>query len=141
MQKLLVGLVILALILEGTITSMPLVLLSLLLFRIATKGSDGFLLAFLAGIVLDVLLVRPLGQTSVFFLIVLFLIGMYEKKFEVNSLPFITAATFITSLIYLLIFPVPASFIQTISMTVLAGFLYIVLRLKKPKKQASLSHL
>ncbi len=141
MQKILIGLVIIALILEGSLTSLPLVLLTLLLFRIASKSNNGFLVAFLSGIILDVFLVRPIGQTSVLFLIVLFLIGMYEKKFEVNSLPFIMIAAFITSFVYLIIFPVPASFIQIITMTFLAGFFYIVLRLKKSKKQASVNHL
>jgi cell shape-determining protein MreD len=141
MQKFLIGLVVIALILEGSLTSLPLVLLSLLLFRIATKSSNGFLLAFLAGILLDVFLVRPLGETSVYFLIVLFLIGMYEKKFEVNSLPFIMLATLTTAFVYLIIFPVPASFIQAISLTFMAGVLYILLRLKKTKKQASVNHL
>jgi cell shape-determining protein MreD len=141
MQKLLVGLVVIALILEGSLTSMPLVLLSLLLFRVVMRGNNGFLLAFLAGIILDVFLLRPLGQTSVYFLVVLFIIGMYEKKFEINSLPFITLATLVTSYLYLIIFPAPGSFIQAISLTCLAGFLYVILRLKKPKKQASISHL
>ena len=141
MQKLLIGLVVIALILEGSLTSLPLVLLSLLLFRVIMKGNNGFLLAFLAGIILDVFLLRPLGQTSVYFLVVLFIIGMYEKKFEVNSLPFLALATFVTAYLYLIIFPAPASIIQAVSITFLAGFLYVILRLKKPKKQASISHL
>jgi len=141
MHKLLIGLVVIALVLEGTLTSLPLVLLSLLLFRVVVRGNNGFLLAFLAGIILDIFLVRQPGQTSVYFLVVLFVIGMYEKKFEVNSLPFISLATLVTASVYLVIFPAPGSFIQAISITFLAGFLYIVLRLKKPKKQSSISHL
>jgi len=141
MQKILIALVVVSLILEGSITSLPLVLLSLLIFRIAVSDNSGFLMAFLSGIILDIFLVRPVGQSSIYFLIILFLIGMYEKKFEVNSLLFIMLATFTTSLVYFLVFTSPSILIQTIFMTFLSGFLYVVLRLKKPKKQASVSHL
>jgi cell shape-determining protein MreD len=105
------------------------------------RNSDGFIVAFLAGLLLDVFLLRPLGESSVYFLIVLFLIFMYEKKYEVNSLLFMTLATGVTSCIYFVIFPVPGSLSQVITATLLGGFLYILLHIKKTKKQASISHL
>ncbi|CAN5154789.1 hypothetical protein BH09PAT1_BH09PAT1_2120 [soil metagenome] len=134
MQKLLIGFLIIALVVEGTITSLPLVLLMLLICTTQLKTTDVFLSAFLAGVILDVLLVRPLGQTSFYFLMALFLIFMYERKYEITSPIFITIATFFLSLIYFIIFPVPQSFSQIICVTILAflGF-NLVQRVNKRK--------
>ncbi len=120
MQKILFVGIIIALILEGTLTSLPLVLMMLLITATKIKSSDGFFLAFSAGFILDVLLLRPLGETSVYFLIVLLLLVLYERKYEVASVLFVTIATFIVSSIYYLIFPVPQSILQVIMITLLS---------------------
>lgn len=120
MQKILLAFLVFALLLEGTITSLPLVLLMLIF--IATRFYHGniFAIAFFAGLILDVMLVRHLGETSVYFLLILFLICMYERKYEISSPLFVTIITFVASCIYYFIFPVPQSFVQIVVATVLA---------------------
>jgi len=124
MQKLLLGCILVALLFEGTITSLPLVLVALIITATKLRNTDIFLIAFIAGVILDVLLVRPIGQTSVYFLIILFLIFLYERKYEVASSLFVIIATFFSSVVYFIFFQTPQSLIQAVTATVLsfAGF-------------------
>lgn len=108
-------------------TSLPLVLAVLLILATQIRSNDIFFIGFSAGVILDVLLLRPLGETSVFFLMTLFLMFMYEKKYEVGSVLFITMFTFIASSIYFMIFPAPQRWIQIVTITLLAflGFYFL----------------
>lgn len=92
-------------ILESSVTTLPFVLLFLIFYTVFTRSESVFLAAFIAGLVLDILLLRPIGVTSIFFLTIVFLILLYEKKFEIGTIYFVMIATFASSLIYLLFFP------------------------------------
>lgn len=120
MQKLLVGLLIMAVLFEGTITSLPLVLMMLIITATQIHSTNIFLVGFVGGIVLDIVLIRPIGETSSYFLIILFLMSMYEKKYEVGSALFVTIFTFIASGIYFLIFPAPQRLLQIGTITAIA---------------------
>ncbi|HVZ58325.1 MAG TPA: hypothetical protein VG935_01040 [Patescibacteria group bacterium] len=124
MNKLLVGFLIISVIAEGILTSLPLVLISLILFTIRTRNHDVFFYAFISGIFLDILHVRPIGETSIFFAIVLLLIFLYERKFEISSLLFALLATLVSTSFYLLIFQVPGSLIQIIFSVLVAGLIF-----------------
>jgi len=93
-----------ALFLEGTVTNLPLVFISLVIITIAMRNLFLFLLAFISGIFLDAFALRPLGETSIFLLLCVFLMLLYQRKYEINSYPFVSLASFVGSLIYLLIF-------------------------------------
>lgn len=96
--------VILALFLEGTMTTLPLVFLCLVILTIFMRNLFLFVLAFLAGIFLDAFALRPVGETSIFLLLFVFLLLLYQRKYEINSYPFVFIASFVGALIYLLIF-------------------------------------
>ncbi|HKC14432.1 MAG TPA: hypothetical protein VKC89_00490 [Patescibacteria group bacterium] len=96
-------LLILAIILEGSFISIPFVFLFLLFFALKNRSLWVFALAFISGILLDSFFLRNLGQTSIFFLIFLFAVMLYERKFEIASLSFVLISSFVGSFIYFLI--------------------------------------
>ncbi len=135
MRHLLYTLVFIALILEGTVTSLPLVLVALILLAINLAKTDVFLIAFLSSMLLDVFLVRATGLTGIFYLCILLLIFLYNKKYETQTLVFILLATALSSTLYLFIFPAPDIFLQVIISTLLAGGLFSLFRLRTQKKE------
>ena len=80
MVFLLLILLIIALILEGTLTALPLVFICLLCLTILMRDQRIFFIAFITGIFLDAFSLRPLGETSIFFLFVVFLIFLYPNN-------------------------------------------------------------
>lgn len=100
----LILLLIIATFLEGTMVALPLVLVCLLCFATVQKDASIFLLAFFAGLLLDILTLHPPGLSSLFFILILFLVFLYQRKYEINSYPFIILASFIGSWIFLSIF-------------------------------------
>src|SRR3989338_11445134 len=90
-----------AVLLESTITSIPLVLDVLIVFYVLRRKSRLLIPAFIAGIILDIFQVRELGQTNIFLLLVVFLVFLYEKKFEITTSPFLFFSSFIGGGVYL----------------------------------------
>ena len=88
----------------GAITTFPIVLIALVCTTVVFRESWVLAVAFLAGIFLDLLSVRVLGQTSIFFLIFIFMLFLYEKKFEIQTVPFVFFSSFLGAMAYLLIF-------------------------------------
>jgi len=95
---------IISIFLEGTVTALPLVFISLVILTIATRNLFLFVLAFFAGILLDAFALRQIGLTSIFLLICVFLMLLYQRKYEINSYPFVLLASFVGSVVYLFIF-------------------------------------
>ena len=124
MSKILIALLVISVILEGTITSLPLVLISLIFISLHFSSEDTFLSAFLSGLFLDVLTVRSTGQTSVYFLLILLLVFLYKKKYESSSLLFTTIITFVAASIYFIIFPAPQAIVQVFIATCISGMLF-----------------
>lgn len=86
------------------ITALPLLFLLLLAIFFKEKRSWIFIFAFLSGLALDVLLIRPFGQTSLFFVIFIFVLLLYGQKFEIQNSSFMVIATFLGELLYLFLF-------------------------------------
>lgn len=124
MEKVLIGLLIIAVIIQGTVTSLPLVLFTLILLAVKVRSSDVFLYAFVSGIVLDIMLVHPLGVSSIFFLSALLVIFLYERKYELSSLIFVLSVTAVMSIVSSLLFPTPQRFLQVILAIVVNGLLF-----------------
>jgi cell shape-determining protein MreD len=103
MKFLAVILLSIALILEASITTIPFVLLILLVFMAASKANWLFVLAFIFGILLDITAFKTLGISSAFFIIILFLILLYQSKFEIATNAFVLAVSFLGSLGYLIL--------------------------------------
>ena len=128
---------IFAIILEGTATTFPLVLLLLLIFYIVKRDLWIFFAAFIAGIFLDVISVRTLGESSIFFILFLFVIALYEGKFEIQTLPFVAIASFLGSLTYLLLFGYNFVLQQALVSSLLSVLFFLVSRqLLRTKGQA-----
>lgn len=89
------------LLVEGTITTVPLTLIFLLCLMVMKKAEWVFVLALFSGIVLDIFAVRPIGVMSIFFLLFIFFIWLYERKYEIATIPFVAAASFLGSFVFL----------------------------------------
>ncbi|CAN5203797.1 hypothetical protein BH11PAT1_BH11PAT1_1720 [soil metagenome] len=122
-----------ALLLEGIVTTLPLTLLALIILLLQKRAEWIFLLAFGSGLVLDILTLRPLGQTSIFFLIFLFLMLLYERKYEIQSMPFVMAVSGIGSVAYLLSVHSTMIFWQGVVSALIAGILFIFYRLQRKR--------
>lgn len=92
---------VIAIFLESSIFSLPLVLIVILISAVFIRESYVFLLAFAGGLVLDILTQRTLGLSSLYFVAFVFIIFLYHKKFEAGTFQFLTAASFLGSLFYL----------------------------------------
>jgi len=125
----LIFLLLFSIILEGTITALPLVLICLICMTIVLRDSSIFLLAFLAGILLDAFALRSLGGTSIFLLFMVFLILLYQRKYEINTYPFVLIASFVGSFLYLRIFGYNEALLFAFVSTVVAVLLFMVIRI------------
>lgn len=140
----LVLLFVLSLILQGSVTTIPLVLVLLLNLAIATKKTSVFLIAFLCGLTLDIMLGNPLGQTSIFYLGFLATVFLYERKFDVQTFPFVFISSFFGSIVYLILFDGRFIFLQSLTSALISiGFFFLLItadRFHIRKKSISLSY-
>lgn len=86
------------------LTTLPLTLVVLVLILVLSKGFLAYLVAFIAGLVVDLLMLRHLGTTSLFFIIFLFILSLYQRKFEIKTVPFVFLSSFLGSIFYLRLF-------------------------------------
>lgn len=133
MGKLLTAIFLFVIFLQGSFVSLPLVVPFLVITYVFSRDSVIFFLAFLAGILLDILLVRDLGFLSIFFVIMIFLITVYERKFEIESKRFIASTTFLGSVVYLLLIGAQNIVIQSFIVSSVI-FLFLLLTFKRNKK-------
>jgi rod shape-determining protein MreD len=103
MKFLVIFLLLLALILEASLTTIPFIFLILLVFMALSRANWLFIAAFIFGILLDLVGFRTLGISSAFFLIILFLVLLYQSKFEIATNAFIIVTSFFGSLGYLIL--------------------------------------
>ena len=104
--------ILILMLLQTSVTTLPLVLLFFLNTEVLSKKTWIFPISFLAGLVLDVLLLNPLGKTSLFLVIFLFIILLYDKKFDIKTFHFVFLASFIGSFAYFIAFQIPNVFTQ-----------------------------
>lgn len=123
MPFLLLGLVF-ALLLEGTVTTLPIVLLLLLVFVVVFRSFTIFTLAFFSGLLIDLFALRPLGQTSLFFTMFFLLIFLYERKYEIATFPFVLFSSFFGVFLYVKLFGYEYAFLQAVFGMLLAGLLF-----------------
>lgn len=91
-------------ILEGTVTFLPVTLLLLIFLTVKKRETWIFPLAFLSGIFLDMFYLNNLGLTSLFFLTLVFLIFLYERKFVISSPFFVLFFSLIAGLTFMFLF-------------------------------------
>lgn len=115
---------------EGTLTTLPLVLICLVSLTIIMRNPFIFFLAFLTGLMLDVFALRAIGESSIFLLVFVYLILLYQHKYEINSYPFVFIASFLGSIAYLLLFGYSSPFMQSAVCAVIAILLFAIVRIK-----------
>ena len=121
-------LILTSIVLQSSVTTLPLVILFFLNAAVVAKKTWIFPMAFLAGLVLDVLLLNPLGGTSIFLVILLFVVLLYDKKFDIQTFPFVFLASFIVSLIYFIVIGHTSNiFIQAIISAVVSTLSFFLL--------------
>lgn len=130
MKIFLIILLILSILLESSITTIPFVLSIILVLYIFYRKEWVFLTVFISGVILDILNLRNLGFSSSFFLIFLFLIFLYDRKFEIKSNYFVIFSSFFGSIVYLLIFNSQFIFLSALANTI---FAYVIFKVGKGK--------
>lgn len=129
---------LLSLILEASVTTLPLVFLTLLCLTVIIRKEWVFALALFAGIILDAVSFRILGQSGIYFVISIFLVILYERKFETATKSFIFISSFLGSFGYLLLFSYGNLIIlQAISSAIIGALIFSFLGKFKEKKQIS----
>lgn len=119
----------LAVLFEGTVTMLPLVLICLLCLTIVTRDTIVFVAAFVAGILLDVFALRTVGITSLFLLSFVLLILLYQRKYEIYSYQFVMVAAFMGGLAFLLLFGYPQAIINAVVGAIVAACFFALIRL------------
>lgn len=122
--------------LEGTITTLPLVLMAFLVLMVFLKSKLLFWVALFIGFLLDVFLLRSFGITSLVLIIFLFIIYLYEGKFETSTNYFVLFFSFMGSLAYLFVLGVENAILQAVFLSLLTLIIVRLLmrsEIKKPK--------
>ncbi|MEK7450935.1 MAG: hypothetical protein AAB662_03310 [Patescibacteria group bacterium] len=132
-MKFFLALTFLIVILSLFVASWPIVLV-LLIFLAFERKTWIFFLAFFGGIILDLMLFRFLGATSLFLAAFIFLIFLYENKFEIYTLPFVLIVSFVGSALYLVIFGYNYIFQQAIVSSIIAVLLFALCKNLQHKK-------
>lgn len=112
------------LIIEGSYTYIPLVLLIILVLFIKNPKEEIFYIAFLAGIILDLFTLRTLGTSSAFFTVCLFVIILYARKFEISTIPFVLISSFVASFLFSIISGVSSNLIL---LPILSSFMALII--------------
>ncbi len=90
--------------LQGAFLQFNLVLLLVLTWAIFRPSEEVILIAFASGLLLDLAKGTPLGLSSLFFLVVCYLLLLYRRKFDSLHPAFLPVFVFLSSTIYDLIF-------------------------------------
>lgn len=117
-----------AIIFESTITTVPLILAVLTVYMILNKQTRFFYAGFAGGIILDSLSVRVLGSSSAFFVIWLYLILLYDRKYEIKSSVFVFLSIFFGSVIFLYVFKYNYVLLNALTASGFGLVLYLILK-------------
>lgn len=112
----------------SSFTTIPILISLLVVCAVVFRKSWVFFAAFLLGLIIDLFQLRLLGQTALFFVIFVFLLFLYERKFETRTLAFVFIATFSGSIIYLLTFGYSNVLIQSLASSLLAALTFKIIQ-------------
>lgn len=127
-------LLIISVILESSVTSLPLVLITILIGAVTLKKNEMFLLAFLGGLFLDMFTLKSLGISSLFFVLYVFLIYLYRRKFEIENLGFVIVFSFFGSFIYLVISGTGLAIFESVIAMLISAISFYVFQITNKKK-------
>lgn len=120
------GIVLLTLFFQASVTIVPIMLVLLLLLYIEYRSEEVFFIAFFLGLLLDMLVVRTIGVSSLFFLTFLFVVFLYQRKFEIGSPLFVFLALFLGSVMYCFIFGIKQAVLIGICLGILGEIVFIL---------------
>lgn len=123
--------------LQSSILSIPVMIPVLLLYFIYSKNPNVFIISAIFGAFIDILLLNPIGESSIFLGIFLFVSSLYQRIFEIETFYFAAVFTFTGSLIYSYVF-YPSNFVLKAIVCLMLAFIiyyaYHTLRNRKNKK-------
>lgn len=139
MKFLAIILLLLALVLEVSITTLPFIFLVLLCLTVILRVNWLFLLAFIFGLLFDAASFKTIGTSSAFLVIVLFLVLLYQSKFEITTGYFVLISSFVGSLLFLFLQGyVQFIFVQAAVSSIIALLLFkSIQKLNKPLASSS----
>jgi hypothetical protein len=112
------------------ITTVPFVIGLLVTSVVLFQKPWVFFLAFGLGLYLDLIAMRSLGYTSLTLTIFVFLVWLYERKFETQTAIFVFISTFLGSAFYLMVFGYDNILIQSLISAIVGIFLFKFLWLR-----------
>lgn len=112
------------------ITTIPFSVGLLTVSTVLFKKSWVFFWAFGLGLFLDLIMIRVLGYTSLVLTIFVFILFLYERKFETQTVAFVFISSLLGSLIYLKIFGYQQIFLQSLINSLFAVLFFKFLWLK-----------
>jgi cell shape-determining protein MreD len=83
-------------------------------------------MAFFSGLFLDILMLGTLGLTSMYFIIFVLMVFLYQKKFEIDNLNLIIVFTFLGGIGYLWLLSASYIIFQAIILTLISGISFLV---------------
>jgi len=101
MKLLAIILLLVALILEVSLTTIPFIFLVLLCLTVLLREDWLFIAAFIFGLLFDLFSFKTIGVSSSFFVAFLFLVLLYQSKFEITTDYFILIASLLGSFCFL----------------------------------------
>lgn len=125
-----------AMLLEGSLTTIP-ILLSILIACWTCRLNPLLVYgaSFIGGMFLDIAHVEGIiGMTGVVYIFFLFIVSLYERKFEIHTFQFAGFASFIGAFIFLTIFKHEFIIIQSIIATGITLILFALFREKKMRR-------
>lgn len=133
-MKTIIFFLILSILFEASLTTLPLVLVVILFSAVVLRRNIVFALAFISGLFLDLLSLGQLGITSLYLTCFVLIIFLYQKKFEINNLNFILVFTFIGSILYLWLQSANYIILQSITISLISGISFFVYKLTETNK-------
>lgn len=127
---------IFSILIESGISTLPLTLLVILFGAVVTRRNEIFLLAFLSGLFLDVLTMRIIGLSSLYFTVFICVVFLYQKKFEIETVHFISGFSFLGALGYLILTGAKSPLAQALFVTLIISISFFILKVfTKPLKR------
>lgn len=129
--------------LQSTIMPVSFLLILTILFAVNVAFREGFVWAFVAGILRDLFLGLPVGLSSAFFLGTVFLLGLYGRKYKLSHITYLLPFTVVALVLQQFIFKQPVNILNIIlSVAAFLVFLPLVriffLRFEKEEGQLKL---
>ena len=128
-----------AVLLESSITTIPLTLLVVFIAAVVIRKNEVFAYAFLAGLFLDLLTFRPIGISSLYFVTFVFVIFLYQRKFEIETLTFVSIFSFLGSWGYLFLEGTRFALAQSLFAAVVAAISFLAFKAFNKKARSTFS--